>query len=419
MDNSLLLQSINQWRLAYGRYRASLIPRGGNARLSPERALAFTGVRRCGKTFFALEASLSRSDQEVFYYNFEDPLFFRETGLENLSLLLRLAQEHHPTPFSLLILDEIQNIEGWERWVRTLIDQKRYDIIVTGSSATLLSSELATSLTGRALEFHVWPLSYDEVLRFKKKVPTSHLEHLSAFRFYLRWGGFPHVVLLSDEFEKRDTLDQYLSDILLKDVVQRNEIRDVRSLSRLATYLFTNLSSLHSYTALRKAFGLSADLVASYLQALSSAFLIFEVERYHKNLKVQARDARKIYVVDTGMRNVVARSTEEDIGKLLENVVYLELRRRGHSVMYYKGIKEVDFITIRGYKPELALQVCAEGLHVPKTRERELSALAECLAALNLKEGVIITISDEENITLKDGRTVRVLPAYKWMLEGR
>lgn len=417
MDNYLIKQSIDEWRESYMRARTTLLKRSLPVPLpSLSVARALIGVRRCGKTMSAIEASLDWDADVVFYYNFEDPLFFGSQSPQHLDSLLGVAQEYAERPFELLILDEIQVVVGWELWVRKLIDQKRYRIIITGSSATLLSSELASSLTGRAIETKIWPLSYAEFLSFTDKKPHDAFSHRQAFRLYMEWGGFPQVALEADHQIKRELATQYLSDILFKDVVQRHEIRDAQTLSRLTTYLFTNISSLHSHTGIRKAFGISTDLSSHYLNALVSAFLFFEVERYHKNLKIQARDSRKIYGIDVGLRNVAARSPEPDTGKILENIVYLELRRRGHTVMYFKEKQEVDFVVVEGYRPAEAIQVCADGLDAPSTRKRELTAIQEAMTTLGLERGTIVSLTHEERIRLENGGIVDIVPAYEWLL---
>ena len=221
------------------------------------------------------------------------------------------------------------------------------------------------------------------------------------------------MLLMENEIDREKLLRQYLSDIVHRDIINRHAIRNKRALDLILTFYQTNLSSLHSYSSIKKAFGIPVDTIADYTAALGEAFLIFEVERFHQNLKIQTRDPRKVYVVDSGLRRVGARSAEADLGKLLENLVYLELRRRGKSAYYYQEKGEVDFVTTQGYEPESAIQVCAYGMDKEPTRTREVKALVDCLNALELAEGSIVTM-DRDEIIESGGKTIRSVSAPNW-----
>lgn len=416
MDKALLKQSIDEWSMSYRIDRKRLIPRKAISLTSQKMATALVGVRRCGKSFSAIELSKKLPEEEVLYYNFEDPLFYIEPTVEKLKTLLNVAIEFSETSIKMLILDEIQNVDGWERWLRKLIDQKRYEILVTGSSAKLLSSELSTALSGRCLQYEIWPLSYAEYLKFAAKKPARAAEHISALRAYMTWGGFPEVVLSSTAEIRKKILRQYLTDIVLKDIISRHQIRNKRALDLLIAYYFSNPSSLHSYNALKNAFSLSLDVVADYTRALSEAFIVFEVARYHPNLKVQSRDPKKVYLIDPGLRKAGNRSVHDDTGKILENLVYLQLRRKGVDVFYYKEKQEVDFLVTENGKPVQAIQVCSADLKDSSTRKREVGALLECMENLKLKSSTLISFDREENIKLEKGKTIKVVPAYSWLL---
>lgn len=416
MDRGLLKQSIDEWHEFYSKARNLLFEREGKPPMpSNDMAVAIVGLRRAGKTFFTFQMSKEFDSAQVLYYNFEDPLFYLDNSLQNLNLLLSVAQEFRSKPIELLILDEIHVVDGWERWLRTLIDQKKFKIIVTGSSAKMLSSEIATTLTGRALQFNVWPLSFSEIAKIKQININNRYENLSLLREMLEWGGLPEVIKLSAE-ERPRLLKQYLSDIVLKDVVSRNQIRNKRALDQIITYYLTNLSSLHSYTALAKAFGFDAVTASDYTMMLSDAFLVSEVYRYHHNLKTQSRDPKKVYIGDVGFRKVGARSISDDVGKLLENTIYLELLRREKIVTYYKGNQEVDFVVNENYKPEEVIQVCASDMREADTWERELNATVECAQALGLSSATIISHDREENLT-QDRIQIKILPAYRWLIK--
>ena len=418
MDRALLRQSILIWKQVYQSARSEIIARSSAPQLTDRKfATAYIGVRRSGKTWQAIEQSVGLDAEEVFYFNFEDPIFAAHGEVADMETLLSVACEFSKKPLQMLILDELQNVEGWERWVRRMIDQRIYQVIVTGSSAKLLSRELATALSGRALTSTVWPLSLSEYLEFRQLSPRTPGEYLAAVRDIMKWGAFPEVVLEREERTKWRILEQYFDDIVFKDVIRRHDIRSKRALDQLVLYYMTHISSLHSYSSVERAFGIDADTVREYAAALAEAFLVFELNRYHPNLKVQARDPRKVYVVDLGLRTVRARSTQDDTGKLLENLVFLELKRRGKQLSYYKGKQGIDFVTSENYKPLDAIQVTASDLEDQRTYDREVNALLECLKTLDLRHGTIIAMEREENIKIED-RLVSIVPAYPWLLEG-
>lgn len=410
MDRALVQQSLQRWDAYYRALRANLIPRREIPSVpKSELALAVSGVRRCGKTTLAIQISRAFEASQVLYYNFEDPLFIEANDPLGIDILWSVYERYNGVAPALTIFDEIQNLGAWERWVRSAVDQRRSRFIVTGSNAKLLSAEFSTSLTGRSLEHTTWPLSLSEANDFFPGRSRNY-----CLGQLLSWGGLPAVLLTENEVEREQLLRQYLSDLVHRDIINRRKIRNKRFLDLLLMYYQTNLSSLHSYSAIKKAFGIPVDTVAEYTNALTEAFLVFEVERFHRNLKVQSRDPRKVYVIDAGLRRVAARSAEADIGKLLENLVYLELRRHRHSVFYYREKGEVDFILTEGYSPKTAIQVCAYGMDVKNTREREIRALVGCLQDLELDEGLIITM-DRDEIIETDNKIIRSVSAADWL----
>ncbi|MCC6220351.1 MAG: ATP-binding protein [Deltaproteobacteria bacterium] len=416
MERSLFKKSLAEWAKFYLDARTTLIKRPCPPLPSKKIAAALIGVRRCGKTHQAISMTTSLPAEQVVYYNFEDPLFYLNNRVDNLDLLISVAEEFATAKIEVLILDEIQNVDGWERWVRKIVDQKRYRVIVTGSSANLLSSEISTSIAGRCLEYRLWPFSYTEILGLEPTPPASANEHLRLLRTIMTWGAFPEVALTDDISLRKKLLEQYLSDIVLKDVISRHEIRHKQAFDKILTFYLTNISSLHSYASLKKAFAINAETAANYTNALKEAFMVFEVERYHANFKVQTRDPKKIYIVDPGLRTVGARSVTDDTGKLLENLVFLELTRRDKKVFYYRDKQEVDFVVTEKYKAIEAIQVCASNMQDSATFNREVSALVECLTALDLEKGTVITLDREENLTTA-GKKIKIKPAYSWLQE--
>lgn len=408
-----LKKALQDWQQWLNKNSHLIIPRSSLLSEQKDLCLALTGVRRSGKSSMTVQLALGRLE-ETFFFNFEDPIFFPGASVEVLDQLLSLYEEEMGKMPRLVILDEIQNVQGWERWVRKAIDLGHYQIVVTGSSSHLLSSEIATAISGRVIEQTIWPLSFSEYLTFLGKTPSTKGTWLRALEDYLRWGGFPKVILTPDENDRIILLKQYLSDIVLRDVVARHSIKNQHALHQIVSFYLTGLSCLHSYNSLRKAFEISIELASTLTGYLTQAFLVFEMSRYHPNLKVQARDPKKIYVIDTGLRTVSLQSDREDWGRLAENAVYLELRRRSKQAFYYKQAQEVDFVITELGKPIDAIQVCYSDLEDKETQSREINALLECLHTLELPSGKILTLSLED-VLLKEGKTIHLIPLYRWL----
>ncbi|NMC61555.1 MAG: ATP-binding protein [SAR324 cluster bacterium] len=208
----------------------------------------------------------------------------------------------------------------------------------------------------------------------------------------------------------------HLTDIVLKDIISCHQIRNKRVLDLLIAHYFSNLSSLHSYNARKNAFGLSIDIVTDYTCALSEAFIRFEIPWYHPNLKVQSRDPKTAYVIDSGLRRAASRSAQHDSGKILENLVFLELKRKEAEVFYFKEKQEVDFVVTEDGKSVGAIQICASNLKDSVTKKCEIRALFECMENLILKSSIIISLDREENIKIDSNRTIKVIPAHQWFL---
>lgn len=408
-----LKKALQDWQEWLSKNSHSIIPRNSLLNQQKDLCLALTGVRRSGKSSMTVQLAQGRLE-ETFFFNFEDPIFFPGANVEVIDHLLSLYEEETGKAPKLVILDEIQNVHGWERWVRKAIDLGHYQIVVTGSSSHLLSSEIATAISGRVIEQTIWPLSFSESLIFLDKTPSTKGTWLRALENYLRWGGFPKVILTPDENDRIILLKQYLSDIVLRDVVARHSIKNQQALHQVVSFYLTGLSCLHSYNSLRKAFEISIELASTLTSYLTQAFLVFEMGRYHPNLKVQARDPKKIYVIDTGLRTVSLQSDREDWGRLAKNAVYLELRRRNKQVFYYKQNQEVDFVITELGKPIDAIQVCYSDLENQETREREINALFECLQDLKLSSGKILTLSLDD-VLLREGKKIHFIPLYQWL----
>ena len=417
VNRGAIKSALDDWNRSTAKSMDRLLARTTVPALPKKHALALLGVRRCGKTHLGLEVA-KRSGLRTLYFNFEDPLFYAEADVSALDQLVSVYSEFEGSEPELIVFDEIQNVEGWERWVRKAVDTERHRLIVTGSSARLLSAELATAIAGRARRHEVWPLSLSEVLAFQG-VDLHSLtpnERVGAARRYLEWGGMPEVVLTSDHIERTALLRHYVDDIVLRDVISRHSIREKRRLDQLIAYITTNASCLFSYRRIKGVFGIDVDTAQDYFSYLNDAFFAFAVSRFHPNLNVSARDPQKLYVIDTGMRNAMSRSHSEDIGRLAENAVYIELRRRGCDVTYWQSPEHgVDFVVRDGPEPVAAIQVSWDSLGPGPTRDRELAAMFAALEALGLPAGTVLTLDREERVT-QNQRTVTLMPVWRFLI---
>lgn len=408
MDYRLELQKIiSNWSEFAKTEAQASFNRNFSLTFMKDLANALVGARRSGKSTIAIQETYRKS-KNILYINFEDPFFSEFDSTQVLDDLMEEYFVLNNKKPDYVIYDEIHNILGWERWARKFIDQKRAFLILTGSSAKMLSSELSTSLTGRNLTREVWPLTFMEYLQFLK-IKNEDIQ--VAFIEYLKWGGFPRIVLETNEKLRAEILRQYYSDATLKDVIARNEIRDTRALLAVFNYYLSNISSLHSYNRIKNAFGLSTHEPIAYTQALMEAFLIFEISLYSKNLKVQSRNPKKVYAIDTGFRNINATSSSEDRGKLLENFVFLEYRKRGHHLYYHKDHFECDFVVTEKYHPIKVIQV-TESIKSNEVYEREIAGLREAMKQYKLSEGLIITMNEDGVQKIPEG-TIKVVSAWK------
>lgn len=411
MNTEILQQVIADQKLMVAR-RSRGIPRKTNIErhLKSDLITVISGVRRSGKSTLTLQ--MADNYPSFHFITFDDERLINFTVSDFNAMLIEMKRSANART---IVMDEIQEVPGWERFVRRLHDEG-YKVIITGSNAKLLSSELATHLTGRYLKTELFPFSFVEYLLFKKIDPTIKTSDnialvLTAFDEFLQHGGFPEYLKSNDQ----EVLKRIYDDIVYRDLIVRFGIRNVNGFKNLAQYIFTNFTSETGYLPLAKLLGFnSATSIKEYLNILNEGYLMFEVTKYDFSLKRQYTSNRKLYVVDNGLRNIVAFRTSADMGRLLENTVFLELKRRGNEVWFYKsqGNQEADFL-VNPTQPEL-LQVCYD-LQNPKTRQREISSLSVCMKELKLDHGIILTKNDEEVINA--GNTViDVIPVWKWLL---
>jgi len=382
--------------------------------------LAILGVRRCGKSIFSL---LLVKNKKFGYVNFDDERF-AGFEVEDLNHLLQAFYELYGTDLEYFILDEIQNIEGWELFANRLRRTKK--VIITGSNAKLLSGELATHLTGRYVDFTLYPFSFEEYLRMRgSKLKKEELystkkiaELKKAVEDYISTGGFPEAYKFG-----RAVIRNIYGDILHKDILLRYRIRNRKTFSEMANYLVSQFSGEVTYNKLKNIMEIkNVHTVRNYVDYLSRSYLLFIIERYSPKLKKQMIAPKKVYCIDTGLINSIAFMTSENRGRLMENVVAVDLMRRksySHSNMeiyYWKDYRqrEVDFVLKNGRKIEQLIQV-TDASGEDEIKKREINSLMTASHELHCKNLLIITWDYEDEIK-KDNRIIKCIPLWKWLL---
>jgi len=314
-------------------------------------------------------------------------------------------------------LDEVQQIQGWEKFVRALQERRQAQIFVSGSSSKLLSIEFGTVLTGRHIPLIVYPLSFREFLFFKGKEIKNYLDLVRQkieikrlLKEYLEFGGFPQVVLHK---EKKEILKSYFEDIIARDIVERYKIKRIEELKVLAKYYLTNISGLISFRRIQRFLKIPLHTIERFSYYLSYPYLVFFIRKFSYSLKEQQINPKKVFAIDSGLRNIISFKFSEDIGKIYENVVFLELLRQGKEIYYWKNRKECDFLIRESRKKEL-IQVCFE-IELPEVKEREISAILEAMKEFHIREGIIITSDFEGEEKIKN-RKIKYIPLWKWLL---
>ena len=395
---------------------------GGIAKLmNIKEIICITGVRRCGKStvLYQLIDHLIEdgvNPTNILYFNLDEP--FED---KSISILDRIFENYieinNPASQKYIFLDEIQNIENWETWLKKYYDL--YDtgikFVITGSNSTMLTDKLSTLLTGRIISKTVYPLSFTEYLAFVefelKDVDVQRSEAIHHFLNYLHSGGFPEVVMEDDADINLMRLNEYFDSIMLRDIIVSKKIRESSKLIDLANYSLTNISAMLSYMTMSKAIGLSVGSVKEYLLYLEQAHLIYQLNFFSYSLKTSLtiQKPRKIYCIDNGLRNAASFKFSSDEGKLAENSIFIELKRRNLDVYYWKGSREVDFVIKRRDNMLMGVNVT----YTEVIDEREIKALLEFKENFGEKVSELILLT--RNVErLEEGITY--IPIWKWLL---
>ncbi len=379
------------------------------------------GIRRSGKTTILYQIikqfSGEKTDpKDIVFINFDD----FQIDAASFEEITDTVEKINPD-IKYLFLDEIQQKKGWEQWLRTIYDTKRFrQIFVSGSSASLLSRDIGRTLTGRHITSIVFPFSFREYLRFGgwNNFSPDFLKHnknkiLHHMKAYIEDGGFPEVTGKT-EFERETVLTNTYNDILARDIVSRfNASYDITR--KICYYLLSNNANEFSLRSVAGSTGLSVETVDRYIGFLEESFIILTLNAFSYKVKAQFKQNKKAYSIDTGLRNAVSFKFSHDIGRLIENIVLIELRRREKEVYYWKDEKaEVDFVVMKNLKPEELIQVCWN-ITDKNTKEREVNSIIRGMQALKIKEGMIIT-EDYDGKEKKEDMTIIFTPLWKWLL---
>lgn len=369
--------------------------------LERKEVLVLKGIRRSGKSTILKQLMLKLMEKgidktQILYLNLEDFNFANYLTVELLEQVIYTYKKHMPHKNKIFFfIDEIQKIKDWETWIRTYYDLgENIKFVLTGSSASLLSKELSTLLTGRNISFIIMPLSYAEFLEFNK---IKFIEKYNPIEEYLIYGGFPEIVLEPSEEKKKSLLKQYFEDIVHRDIINRYSIRNTTQLLELAKYLVSTSGSKVSLNKLSKVFGLSKETLSTYVGYMQDAYLLYKVTYFSFSIKIR-HDVTKLpkqYVIDNGLINATSLNYTKNYGQLFENAVFIKLLNKYDSICYWSELSsEVDFIV-----GKTAINVTA----TDKIPLREIQGLNNFISLHKGFNGVIISKSKtKENIILLD-----------------
>jgi predicted AAA+ superfamily ATPase len=389
-----------------------------------KEVLVITGVRRSGKSSVMMllikECLSTVPAKQVLYVNFDD-LAFEEASIEDV--IEEFERLMAPSGKMYVFLDEVQRKPGWERWLKRYYDGPAdIKFVVSGSNSSLLMTEYSSYLTGRDAPLVMYPLDLRELASFNRIDVESEIARTSnrvslqrMTEEYLRYGGFPEVVLEQDPKLKWGLLKGYFSAIIAHDILGRVEVREKGKLERLAAFLATNVSREASTKAMGKMLELNPATVQEYLDHFQDAYLFFQVNHHSYSLKAQYTYPRKVYCVDTGLRNAVGFRFSEDLGWLMENAVFLKVAREGEVYYWREGSTGVDFVVQEGTEVRKLVQVSYD-LSDPRTRKREEGGLLAAMRHFGLDRGTIVTW-DEEGLVDHDDLVMELIPLWRWLLD--
>ena len=402
---------------------SGIVPRAAAEVAAPGKTVMMHGIRRSGKTFILYDIFRRKSDAAL-YLDFEDDRLTGFTAADFLTVQDAFLELRPETAGRIVYLfDEIQHVEGWERFCRRVTERENAAVYVTGSSSKLMPLEVDTAIRGRAWSVAVFPFSVPEFLQLRSGkldnnellYGTGKVETKRLFAEYAKWGGFPETALAADPLDKTKLLKEYLRAMFFRDLVERYGMTNIALFDALADKLFSSFSTRLSLTAFyrqyKDLFPFSKDLLFQYFRNFEESMLIFAVRKFSESSYKRSRNPVKIYPADTGLCRRVA---SEDAGRILENIVFIELARRGGEVYYFEEKQECDFIVKDGEGVGFAaFQVCRE--LTDENRRRETGGLIAACRRLNVTEGTILT-DDQEWEEEAEGIKISVRPVWRWLI---
>lgn len=391
------------------------------------RVVCLIGARRTGKTSImlnrinGLRKTIEKS--KIIYINFEDDRLF-PIQLENLDEIMEAYFELYPENIKeklYLFFDEVQIIENWEKYIRRLHDTGKYEITITGSSSKLLSKEIATGLRGRSISYEIYPFSFSEILGFKKIGKNYYSEKTrseikSEFEKYIKNGSLPEFLKMGEN-ERNKAIKEYNDLVIYKDISERFKAENIFLLKYLVKFLFMNNGNLISFNKIYNDFkslglSISRNSIYEYTSYLEEAYAVFFMQSYSENIRVQNRKPKKVYLLDTSLRMLYALN--EDLGRNLENIVYLEKRRKTEQIYYMADKRELDFYLPNEEKDKLInVSYITDN---PLTLKRKIESMEYFMENFGVDEGLILT-NDNEFVDENKKRRIKVVPAWKYFLE--
>ncbi len=377
-----------------------------------------SGIRRSGKSsllkLYINELIKTVNPLSILFVNFDDPNFSEVYQQpKNIYHIIEAAERLTKTKINYLFFDEIQMVEGWEKYVKSVYDADAYKkICITGSNAKLLNSNYSNLLSGRYITHQIYPLSVNEILSHHNfgnslAVLQNKPEVLNILDHVMKYGSFPEIINKSDPQLKHEIATNYFDSILIKDCIVNKNIRDSKSFKELSFYLFNNISALYSYNSISKAIGLNDISVKEYINTMSDSFLIYEIAQFSYKARQQIKSKRKMYCIDNGLISAVSLNFSENKGKLFENLVFSELIKYGcKDIFFFNGNKECDFL-IKKKNKLIAIQVCYEINTTNK--EREMAGLEEVMKTFSIEKSFVITFSQSEKVNKK----ISIIPMYE------
>ena len=390
--------------------------------LSSDLIKVILGPRRAGKSVFAL---MLLKDQSFAYFNFDDESLPGEEKIDLDELMTELKLAYGDTKY--ILFDEIQNLPNWELFVNRL-HRAGYNLVLTGSNASLLSKELATHLTGRHIPIEILPFNFSEILKAqqyevtpdKLSLPDEKAKLLEYMTQYMTSGGYPEVV--TKGVDPRGYLDVLFDAVLFKDVVKRHKVRFSEQIASLGSYLINNVSGQYGAKKLANILEFKSQVtLEKYLGYLTEAYLIFPLIRHSTKAGMRLRSAKKTYVVDNGFVTAKAVQHSPNTGKLMENLVFTELVKKGNQpgreLFYYKtrNDREIDFVLKKGYQVTELIQVCYD-ITDADVEQREVKALVEAGKELNVSKLTVLTWNEKRTVE-KDNMTIQFRPLWEWLIE--